>query len=68
MLNDSFIFKGRYRGFTELPKKYGDYSFEKHPYIGSGVNSCEGLIFTQGEEYLVIAPHLINIFEIINNE
>ena len=68
LLNDSFIFEGKYKGLTRLPKKYCDYSYEKHPYIGSGVNSNEGMIFTQGEEYLVVAPHLIKVFEIISGD
>ena len=63
LFDDNFIFEGKYRGKVLLPKKYSAYALEKKPFIGDGVYGREGLIFSQGEEYIVIAPHLIQCFE-----
>jgi len=65
LFDDNFIFEGKYHGRVNLPQKYSTYAFEKKPFVGSGVYSCNGLIFSQGEEYIVIAPHLIKCFEIL---
>ena len=65
LFNDNFIFEGKYHGNVNLPQRYNTYASEKKLFLGSGVNSSNGLIFSQGEEYIVIAPHLIKCFEII---
>ena len=66
LLNDCFIFTGRYRGQVFLPKKYKEYADEKYNNLGSGVNNNFGLIFEDNDEYIVVAEHLIQVFDKIS--